>query len=399
MCFYRVSYKKNIKPTLTMRQKNLKLWAVAAICAAAAASSAALGTKSYDHDVTQSGNSAFALTCEGLENPIAVNSLSPRLSWKLPADWTAQSAYELQVGTDSIALAESGEPDLWSSGRIESDQSVNITYAGDRLSPGMQAYWRVKIWDADGNASPWSEVCRFGIGYVDGNEMPGEYIGMGKEASGSMPQKYIMIPNRVYTEIANHRYNREPYLKGIDYPVEYYGYSTVDKIHWDSDEIDHVEVHLNVKTSPDATVGKDYRLEILSGDEESSYYQYVGNNVIYTNATFDYSTNSDNRLFENGTFESNDAGRYTPAGPYKEGDDKIYPADNIKDLGPSIRQTYGGKFSPITITAGSSSIDETTVDGNGKAEYFDLRGIRVENPRNGNYIRRIGNKVDKVHIK
>lgn len=386
------------KPIM-LKRKN-KLWAsAAALCAVAGASAAAIIMGGAPHGVPGDGNCAYDLKCEGLERPIAVATLAPRLSWKLPDGWKSQSAYELQVGTDSIAVANGGESDLWGTGRVESQQSVGVEYAGDALTPGIQAYWRVRVWNEAGEPSAWSKVGRFGVGYIDGNEMPGEYIGMSSGSSGNQPQKYLMIPNRVYTGIANHRYNREEYLDGIDYPVEYLGYSTVDKIHWDSDEIDRVEIHLNVKTSPDAIAGKDYRLEILSGDEENSYYQYVGNPVIYSDATFNYSVNSDSRLFENGTFDSNDAGRYTPAGPYKEGDDEIYAADRIKDLGPSIRQRFGGKFSPIRITPAQGSTDEIPADGNAKAEYFNLKGIRVESPRNGIYIRRTGNKIEKVVIR
>lgn len=377
-----------------------KMLLIAALCAVAGVTGTAVGIGGSPRgDAAGGDNAASALKCEGLERPVAVNTLSPRFSWCIPSDWKAQSAYELQIGTDSLALVNGGATDLWSTGMVESPQSVNVEYAGDALLPGIQAWWRVKVWDENGVPSDWSEVSRFGVGYVDGDEMPGEYIGMGKGASGSAPQKYIMIPNRVYTGIANHRYNQQQYLDGIDYPVEYYGYSTVDKIYWDSDNIDRVEVHLNVRTSPDAIVGKDYRLEILSGDEDSNYYRYVGNPLLYSDATFDYSTNSDCRLFENGTFASGDAGRYTPAGRYKDGDDKIYKEDQIKDLGPSIRQTFGGRFSPITITAGEGGLERIAADDNAEAEYFDLRGFRVENPRNGIYVRRIGKKIDKVVIR
>lgn len=384
-----------------MNRKNLKIWMSAAtLCGIVGVSGTAIGLGGTPQAAGNATGAVSDLKCEGLYRPVAVNTTTPRLSWKLPADWKAQSAYEIQIGTDSAALANGGSSDLWASGKVQSARSVNVEYAGETLQPGMLAYWRVRLWDSDGIPSAWSEVNRFGIGYVDGNDMPGEYIGMPEGASGNLPQKYLMIPNRVYTGIANHRYNTEKYLSGIDYPVEYVGFSTVDKIHWDSDDIDHVEIRFNVKTSADAEVGKDYRLEILSGDEENSYYQYVGNALIYNNATFNYSINSDSRLFENGTFASDDAGRYTPAGPYQAGDENIYAADQIKDLGPSIRQKFGGNFSTIRITRGQSAVDETVAgEEDATPEYFDLRGMRVENPRNGIYIRRTGKKIDKVIVR
>ena len=46
--------------------------------------------------------------------------------------------------------------------------------------------------------------------------------------------------------------------------------------------------------------------------------------------------------------------------------------------------------------AGTSSIEENVADENAPVEYFNLQGIRVNNPENGLYIRRQGNTVTKV---
>ncbi len=48
------------------------------------------------------------------------------------------------------------------------------------------------------------------------------------------------------------------------------------------------------------------------------------------------------------------------------------------------------------ITTGITNIE---ADTNAPVEYFNLQGVRVENPENGLYIRRQGNKVSKVIIK
>ncbi len=52
-----------------------------------------------------------------------------------------------------------------------------------------------------------------------------------------------------------------------------------------------------------------------------------------------------------------------------------------------------------TDTPSQSGIADITVDENAPVEYFNLQGIRVANPENGLYIRRQGNKVEKVYIK
>lgn len=55
---------------------------------------------------------------------------------------------------------------------------------------------------------------------------------------------------------------------------------------------------------------------------------------------------------------------------------------------------------PVEIEeAASSAIDEIGADENAPVEYFNLQGIRVDNPEAGLYIRRQGSKVSKVVIR
>ncbi|MBO5267804.1 MAG: hypothetical protein J6B13_03485 [Muribaculaceae bacterium] len=46
-----------------------------------------------------------------------------------------------------------------------------------------------------------------------------------------------------------------------------------------------------------------------------------------------------------------------------------------------------------------SGIESVEVDGNAAVEYFNLQGVRVENPQSGLFIRRQGNKAAKVYVK
>jgi len=70
------------------------------------------------------------------------------------------AAYHIQVNTQSDFLGT----DLWNTGKtpFTGPTSGNvvtppITYAGDPLSEAVTYYWRVMVWDADDNASPWSD--------------------------------------------------------------------------------------------------------------------------------------------------------------------------------------------------------------------------------------------------
>ena len=55
---------------------------------------------------------------------------------------------------------------------------------------------------------------------------------------------------------------------------------------------------------------------------------------------------------------------------------------------------------PIAYTAiTETGIDDVVVDENAPVEYYNLQGVRVDNPENGLYIRRQGNKATKVLVK
>ena len=75
------------------------------------------------------------LLCEYRTNPLGIDVTSPRLSWQLHADRSSarQTAYRIVAASDPDRLKE-GSADLWDSGKVESDQSVHITYAGQRLT-------------------------------------------------------------------------------------------------------------------------------------------------------------------------------------------------------------------------------------------------------------------------
>ncbi|MFF7856327.1 family 78 glycoside hydrolase catalytic domain [Streptomyces sp. NPDC007904] len=80
----------------------------------------------------------------------------PRLSWELaaPGHGARQSAYRIQVGRD--AARWDGRM-VWDSGKVASDRTVGVAYGGPALLPRTRYFWRVRVWDARGRASGWSE--------------------------------------------------------------------------------------------------------------------------------------------------------------------------------------------------------------------------------------------------
>ena len=111
--------------------------------------------------------SVYDLRCEGLVEPLGIDSGQPHFSWKIRSDVPMeQVAYEIEVG-----------PDIWTSGRVSSSDQVMVPYGGEPLSSRQQGWWRVRVWRSEKEVSDWSPKQRFGVGIIGGDCMKGEYIG------------------------------------------------------------------------------------------------------------------------------------------------------------------------------------------------------------------------------
>ncbi len=129
-----------------------------------------------------------ALACEYLEHPLAIERPDPRLSWRSDsaARGARQTAYRVVVaktGADLLA----GRSLLWDSGRIESDASAHIHYAGTPLASFQRAAWRVQVWDETGVASPWSAVAGWAMGILKREEWRGQWIHSPAQVSSNSP--------------------------------------------------------------------------------------------------------------------------------------------------------------------------------------------------------------------
>ncbi|MGW6511961.1 glycoside hydrolase family 78 protein, partial [Streptomyces niveus] len=97
-----------------------------------------------------------APTVEYVRDPLGLDTPEPRLSWPLLSDapGQTQSAYQIRVASSARGLAE---PDVWDSGKVVSDRSVLVAYAGPALRPLTRYHWSVRVWNAAGEVSGWSE--------------------------------------------------------------------------------------------------------------------------------------------------------------------------------------------------------------------------------------------------
>ena len=116
---------------------------------------------------------AVNLRCDYAVNPLGVDSPSPRLFWELESGTRGQlqSAYQILVATSEKNLAKD-DGDLWDSGKVASDETIQITYGGKELKSSQQVFWKVRAWDANGKISAWSKPATWTMGILNSNDPP-----------------------------------------------------------------------------------------------------------------------------------------------------------------------------------------------------------------------------------
>ncbi|MEY4916421.1 MAG: hypothetical protein RL616_334, partial [Verrucomicrobiota bacterium] len=137
------------------------------------------------------------LQCEYRVNPLGLDVAQPRLFWQVESDERdqAQIAYQLLVAS-SEQLLKAGKGDLWDSGKISSDETVNIVYAGKPLTSGAPCFWKVKVWDKNGKASDWSAPAKWSMGLLEQSDWQGKWIGLdqGEKAKDFGGAQWIWFP-------------------------------------------------------------------------------------------------------------------------------------------------------------------------------------------------------------
>lgn len=115
------------------------------------------------------------LRCEYMVGPMGVDVAQPRLSWVMehPERGQQQTAYQVLVSSQP----EAASGDQWDSGRVSAGQSTHVAYAGKPLASGRTYYWKVRWWDGQGSASPWSAPARFDTGLLTASDWKGRFMG------------------------------------------------------------------------------------------------------------------------------------------------------------------------------------------------------------------------------
>ncbi len=107
----------------------------------------------------------YDLTIEYKKDPLGLDEVQPRFSWKLRSDRrdVRQRAYRLSVSNDK---------QMWDSGRVESSQSILVEYMGALFEPRAVYRWEVTVWDDNGESA--SAFACFETGLLSGAAFEGK---------------------------------------------------------------------------------------------------------------------------------------------------------------------------------------------------------------------------------
>lgn len=140
-----------------------------------------------------------SLMCESQVDPLGIDREKPLLHWKIndTRRGAAQTGYQVLVAS-SPDLLKKDNGDIWDSGKIDSDKSVHIEYAGKPLESFKSYYWKVRIWDQNGNPTLWSNPAKWEMGLLSPADWKASWIARStdKPSRSVYMRKAIEMPGK-----------------------------------------------------------------------------------------------------------------------------------------------------------------------------------------------------------
>jgi hypothetical protein len=133
-------------------------------------------------DCARPARSGSALTpahlrCEYAVNPMGIDVPQPRLFWVDNSDERGQNQSARQIlAASSLEKLANDKGDLWDSGRVASDETIQIPYAGRPLKSSEQVFWKVRVWDEADKASGWSQPAIWTMGLLNADDWHARWI-------------------------------------------------------------------------------------------------------------------------------------------------------------------------------------------------------------------------------
>ena len=133
--------------------------------------------------MADNGQQVMNVRFEHLRDALGIGAAQPRLSWQVQTStqgWL-QAAYAVE------AFDAAGAP-LAQTGRVESGDSVLVAWPFEPLASRERRLVRVRVWGADGAASPWSEAAAVEAGLLHPGDWSARFITPAWDEDTSRPQ-------------------------------------------------------------------------------------------------------------------------------------------------------------------------------------------------------------------
>jgi alpha-L-rhamnosidase len=134
--------------------------------------------------------SVYDLTTDHKTNPIGIDNKTPRLSWKIRGEGNdiMQQSYQIRVATSPDFKNNSI---VWESGKINSDQSILVSYEGQPLTSSNKYFWQVKISDNKKRESAWSQAAFWEMGFLSPSDWKASWIEPQQDTVEKIPAIFL----------------------------------------------------------------------------------------------------------------------------------------------------------------------------------------------------------------
>ncbi|WP_448698374.1 family 78 glycoside hydrolase catalytic domain [Mucilaginibacter sp. AW1-3] len=158
--------------------------------------------------------------CELLANPEGIDATQPRLSWEIASSvrGTDQTAYRVLVASSAEKLS-SNTGDVWDSGVVKSDQTIQVSYQGKPLQSGTNYFWKVKVWTNKGETD-WSNAQKWSMGLLKPADWQAKWIGYDHAFAWDSVSKFSRLSARYFRkEFSSAKAIKEAkvYVSGLGY--------------------------------------------------------------------------------------------------------------------------------------------------------------------------------------
>ncbi|UZR98611.1 family 78 glycoside hydrolase catalytic domain [Chondrinema litorale] len=157
----------------------------------------------------------YDLRCDYLKNPLGIDNLHPQFSWKISSQkkHIIQQSFEIQIA-QTIGDLVTGKSLLFDAKLNTSSNLFN--YNSEKLKEKTRYYWRVRVTDAEGNTSQWSEINWFETSIISKSSWVAKWIKnplFNDDSLNSKPAPYF----RKSFTINNVPKNGRIYVTGLGY--------------------------------------------------------------------------------------------------------------------------------------------------------------------------------------